>query len=131
MSMSGSLLCAADFGHRAFVVVADLLNFIRAAEKLGVYSQALSEMARRLEEHVGIRHSKGFPDPSPATSCSSGSGQRRTASNDTNLSRIIAQKAGTPSTNDSCPFSKFCYRRSVQRSLLGNCQEQRKSADRN
>ena len=33
-------------------------------------------------------------------------------------SRFIGQTAGAPSTNDSCPFSKFCYWRNVQGSLL-------------
>src|SRR6267154_1301872 len=45
-----------DFGQlRAFVAVAEALNFTRAAEKLGVSSSALSQMVRALEERVGVR----------------------------------------------------------------------------
>ena len=56
MSISEPLLSSADFGQlRAFVAVAEALNFSRAAEKLGVSSSALSQMVRGLEERVGIR----------------------------------------------------------------------------
>jgi DNA-binding transcriptional LysR family regulator len=56
MSTSEPLLSSADFGQlRAFVAVAEALNFSRAAEKLGVSSSALSQMVRGLEERVGIR----------------------------------------------------------------------------
>src|SRR5712692_5343540 len=56
MSTSEPLLSTADFGRlRAFVAVAAVLNFSRAAEKLGVSSSALSQMVRGLEERVGIR----------------------------------------------------------------------------
>jgi DNA-binding transcriptional LysR family regulator len=45
-----------DFGQlRAFVAVAEALNFTRAAEKLGVSSSALSQLVRSLEERVGVR----------------------------------------------------------------------------
>lgn len=45
-----------DFGQlRAFVAVAEALNFSRAAEKLGVSSSALSQLVRSLEERVGVR----------------------------------------------------------------------------
>jgi DNA-binding transcriptional LysR family regulator len=51
-----SILSAGDFGQlRAFVAVAEALNFSRAAEKLGVSSSALSQMVRGLEERVGVR----------------------------------------------------------------------------
>src|SRR5215813_12102582 len=50
------ILSTADFGQlRAFVAVADALNFTRAAERLGVSSSALSQMVRGLEERVGVR----------------------------------------------------------------------------
>ena len=56
MSMSSPLLSTGDFGQvRAFVAVAEALNFSRAAEKLGVSSSALSQMVRGLEERVGVR----------------------------------------------------------------------------
>lgn len=56
MSTSDSLLSSGDFGQlRAFVAVAEALNFSRAAEKLGVSSSALSQMVRGLEERVGVR----------------------------------------------------------------------------
>src|SRR6201990_35091 len=56
MSMSVPLLSATDFGQlRAFVAVAEALNFTRAAEKLGVSSSALSQLVRSLEERVGVR----------------------------------------------------------------------------
>jgi DNA-binding transcriptional LysR family regulator len=56
MSTSDALLSTADFGQlRAFVAVAEALNFSRAAEKLGVSSSALSQMVRGLEERVGVR----------------------------------------------------------------------------
>jgi DNA-binding transcriptional LysR family regulator len=56
MGTSEPLLSTADFGQlRAFVAVAETLNFSRAAEKLGVSSSALSQMVRGLEERVGIR----------------------------------------------------------------------------
>src|ERR1700755_625539 len=56
MSMSVPLLSATDFGQlRAFVAVAEALNFTRAAEKLGVSSSALSQLVRGLEERVGVR----------------------------------------------------------------------------
>jgi DNA-binding transcriptional LysR family regulator len=45
-----------DFGQlRAFIAVAEALNFSRAAEKLGVSSSALSQLVRSLEERVGVR----------------------------------------------------------------------------
>ena len=40
---------------RAFVLVADLLNFRRAAEQMSVTPSALSQSIRALEERVGIR----------------------------------------------------------------------------
>jgi DNA-binding transcriptional LysR family regulator len=50
------LLSTTDFGQlRAFVAVAETLNFTRAAEKLGVSSSALSQLVRSLEERVGLR----------------------------------------------------------------------------
>jgi DNA-binding transcriptional LysR family regulator len=50
------LLSTTDFGQlRAFVAVAEALNFTRAAEKLGVSSSALSQLVRSLEERVGVR----------------------------------------------------------------------------
>jgi DNA-binding transcriptional LysR family regulator len=56
MSTSDSLLSTGDFGQlRAFVAVAEALNFSRAAEKLGVSASALSQLVRGLEERVGIR----------------------------------------------------------------------------
>jgi DNA-binding transcriptional LysR family regulator len=56
MSMSDPLLSTSDFGQlRAFVAVAEALNFSRAAEKLGVSSSALSQLVRGLEERVGVR----------------------------------------------------------------------------
>jgi DNA-binding transcriptional LysR family regulator len=56
MSTNDPLLSAGDFGQlRAFVAVAEVLNFTRAAEKLGVSSSALSQMVRGLEERVGVR----------------------------------------------------------------------------
>ena len=56
MSISDPLLSASDFGQlRAFVAVAEALNFTRAAEKLGVSSSALSQLVRGLEERVGVR----------------------------------------------------------------------------
>jgi len=56
MSTSDPLLSTGDFGQlRAFVAVAEALNFSRAAEKLGVSSSALSQMVRGLEERVGVR----------------------------------------------------------------------------
>lgn len=56
MSTSDTLLSTGDFGQlRAFVAVAEALNFSRAAEKLGVSSSALSQMVRGLEERVGVR----------------------------------------------------------------------------
>jgi DNA-binding transcriptional LysR family regulator len=55
MSTSDPLLSTSDFGQlRAFVAVAEALNFSRAAEKLGVSSSALSQLVRRLEERVGV-----------------------------------------------------------------------------
>lgn len=51
-----SLLSSSDFGQlRAFIAVAEALNFSRAAEKLGVSSSALSQLVRLLEERVGVR----------------------------------------------------------------------------
>jgi DNA-binding transcriptional LysR family regulator len=51
-----SLLSSTDFGQlRAFIAVAEALNFSRAAEKLGVSSSALSQLVRSLEERVGVR----------------------------------------------------------------------------
>jgi len=56
MSMMDPLLSTTDFGQlRAFVAVAEALNFTRAAEKLGVSSSALSQLVRSLEERVGVR----------------------------------------------------------------------------
>src|SRR5262245_46233942 len=56
MTTSGPILSSSDFGQlRAFVAVAESLNFSRAAEKLGVSSSALSQMVRGLEERVGVR----------------------------------------------------------------------------
>jgi DNA-binding transcriptional LysR family regulator len=50
------LLSSTDFGQlRAFVAVAEVLNFTRAAEKLDVTSSALSQLVRGLEERVGVR----------------------------------------------------------------------------
>src|SRR3954469_3463859 len=56
MSTSDPPLSTSDFGQlRAFVAVAEALNFSRAAEKLGVSSSALSQLVRGLEERVGVR----------------------------------------------------------------------------
>lgn len=56
MRTSDPLLSTSDFGQlRAFVAVAEALNFTRAAEKLGVSSSALSQLVRGLEERVGVR----------------------------------------------------------------------------
>ncbi len=56
MSATDPLLSAGDFGQlRAFVAVAEVLNFSRAAERLGVSASALSQMVRGLEERVGVR----------------------------------------------------------------------------
>jgi DNA-binding transcriptional LysR family regulator len=56
MSTMDPLVSTADFGQlRAFVAVAEALNFTRAAEKLGVSSSALSQLVRSLEERVGVR----------------------------------------------------------------------------
>ena len=56
MSITESILSTSDFGQlRAFVAVAEALNFSRAAERLGVSSSALSQMVRGLEERVGVR----------------------------------------------------------------------------
>ncbi len=56
MSTNDTLLSSGDFGQlRAFVAVAEALNFSRAAERLGVSSSALSQMVRGLEESVGVR----------------------------------------------------------------------------
>ena len=56
MSTMDPLLSTTDFGQlRAFVAVAEALNFTRAAEKLGVSSSALSQLVRSLEERVGFR----------------------------------------------------------------------------
>ena len=53
--MEAALPSASDFNQlRAFVAVAEALNFSRAAEKLGVSSSALSQMVRGLEERVGV-----------------------------------------------------------------------------
>lgn len=53
--MDTSLLSAGDFNQlRAFLAVAGLLNFSRAAESLGVSSSAVSQMIRALEERVGV-----------------------------------------------------------------------------
>src|SRR3954465_4399657 len=55
MSTSQPVLSTSDFGQlRAFVAVAEALNFTRAAEKLGVSSSALSQLVRGLEERVGV-----------------------------------------------------------------------------
>jgi len=56
MSTRDPVLSTSDFGQlRAFVAVAEALNFTRAAEKLGVSSSALSQLVRGLEERVGVR----------------------------------------------------------------------------
>jgi len=56
MSTPGPPLSSTDFGQlRAFIAVAEALNFTRAAEKLGVSSSALSQLVRSLEERVGVR----------------------------------------------------------------------------
>lgn len=56
MSTTDPLISAGDFGQlRAFVAVAEVLNFTRAADKLGVSSSALSQLVRALEERVGVR----------------------------------------------------------------------------
>ena len=56
MSTNIPIPSAGDFGQlRAFVAVAEVLNFTRAAERLGVSSSALSQMVRGLEERVGVR----------------------------------------------------------------------------
>lgn len=56
MSSTDPILSAGDFGQlRAFVAVAEVLNFSRAAERLGVSASALSQMVRALEERVGVR----------------------------------------------------------------------------
>jgi DNA-binding transcriptional LysR family regulator len=56
MSTMDALVSTTDFGQlRAFVAVAEALNFTRAAEKLGVSSSALSQLVRSLEERVGVR----------------------------------------------------------------------------
>lgn len=56
MSPNDPLISTADFGQlRAFVAVAEALNFSRAADKLGVSPSALSQMVRGLEERVGVR----------------------------------------------------------------------------
>ena len=56
MSTHDPLLSTSDFGQlRAFVAVAEVLNFSRAAETLGVSASALSQMVRGLEERVGVR----------------------------------------------------------------------------
>jgi DNA-binding transcriptional LysR family regulator len=56
MTASDPIPSTGDFGQlRAFVAVAEALNFTRAAEKLGVSSSALSQLIRGLEERVGIR----------------------------------------------------------------------------
>ena len=56
MNTNLPILSAGDFGQlRAFVAVAEVLNFSRAAERLGVSASALSQMVRGLEEHVGVR----------------------------------------------------------------------------
>jgi DNA-binding transcriptional LysR family regulator len=56
MSTMDPFLTTTDFGQlRAFVAVAEALNFTRAAEKLGVSSSALSQLVRSLEERVGVR----------------------------------------------------------------------------
>lgn len=45
-----------DFGQlRAFVAVAEALNYTRAAEGLGITNSALSRTVRLLEESVGVR----------------------------------------------------------------------------
>jgi DNA-binding transcriptional LysR family regulator len=56
MSTRDPLLSTSDFSQlRAFVAVAEALNFSRAGEKLGVSPSALSQMVRGLEERVGVR----------------------------------------------------------------------------
>ena len=46
---------AGDFGQlRAFAAVAEALSFSRAAERLGVTPQALSQTVRALEDRVGV-----------------------------------------------------------------------------
>ena len=50
------MIPASDFGAlRAFVAVADVLSFSRAAESLGVSSSALTQAVRRLEDRMGAR----------------------------------------------------------------------------
>ncbi len=50
------MLSAGDFGQiRAFAAVAEARSFTRAAERLGVSSQALSQTVRALEERLGVR----------------------------------------------------------------------------
>jgi DNA-binding transcriptional LysR family regulator len=56
MSTNDPPLSTRDFGQlRAFVAVAEVLNFSRAADKLGVSSSALSQLVRALEERIGVR----------------------------------------------------------------------------
>ncbi len=56
MPTNDPILSTGDFGQlRAFVAVAEALNFSRAADKLGVTSSALSQMVRGLEDRVGVR----------------------------------------------------------------------------
>lgn len=51
-----NILTGSDYSQlRAFVMVADLLSFSRAAEALGVSPSALSQMVRGFEERVGVR----------------------------------------------------------------------------
>ncbi len=50
------LLSGGDYTQlRAFVAVAEVLSFSRAAELLGVSPSALSQLVRSFEEHVGVR----------------------------------------------------------------------------
>ena len=51
-----AMLSSSDFGQiRSFAAVAEALSFTRAAERLGVTSQALSQTVRALEERIGVR----------------------------------------------------------------------------
>jgi len=51
-----NILTGSDYSQlRAFVMVAELLSFSRAAEALGVSPSALSQMVRGFEERIGVR----------------------------------------------------------------------------
>lgn len=56
MIPTGELLDSSDYNQlRAFVAVADALNFSRAAEQLGVRPSALSQSIQGLERNLGIQ----------------------------------------------------------------------------